>query len=111
MVARDGVEPPAAKPFQRLRPFFLRGFTLHPDERRPEGLAVKMKKNVEDHGGQGRNRTADASLFRAALYQLSYLATSRTTVEAVKKNHYWGRCTASEARILRVRKNDYNKAI
>ena len=26
------------------------------------------------HGGQGRNRTADASLFRAALYQLSYLA-------------------------------------
>ena len=29
------------------------------------------------HGGQGRNRTADASLFRAALYQLSYLATKR----------------------------------
>jgi hypothetical protein len=29
-------------------------------------------------GGQGRNRTADASLFRAALYQLSYLATSTT---------------------------------
>ena len=29
-------------------------------------------------GGQGRNRTADASLFRAALYQLSYLATVRT---------------------------------
>ena len=27
-------------------------------------------------GGQGRNRTADASLFRAALYQLSYLAVS-----------------------------------
>jgi hypothetical protein len=26
-------------------------------------------------GGQGRNRTADASLFRAALYQLSYLAS------------------------------------
>jgi hypothetical protein len=26
------------------------------------------------NGGQGRNRTADASLFRAALYQLSYLA-------------------------------------
>jgi hypothetical protein len=26
------------------------------------------------YGGQGRNRTADASLFRAALYQLSYLA-------------------------------------
>jgi hypothetical protein len=25
-------------------------------------------------GGQGRDRTADAGLFRAALYQLSYLA-------------------------------------
>jgi hypothetical protein len=25
-------------------------------------------------GGQGGNRTPDASLFRAALYQLSYLA-------------------------------------
>ena len=29
---------------------------------------------TEMDGGQGRNRTADASLFRAALYQLSYLA-------------------------------------
>jgi hypothetical protein len=28
------------------------------------------------YGGQGRNRTADASLFRAALYRLSYLAIS-----------------------------------
>ncbi len=28
----------------------------------------------EIFGGQGRNRTADAGLFRAALYQLSYLA-------------------------------------
>ena len=28
----------------------------------------------EDFGGQGRDRTADAGLFRAALYQLSYLA-------------------------------------
>ena len=32
--------------------------------------ACKCLKN----GGQGRNRTADASLFRAALYHLSYLA-------------------------------------
>ena len=31
-------------------------------------------------GGQGRNRTADASLFRAALYQLSYLAGGTTSV-------------------------------
>src|ERR1700683_223399 len=30
--------------------------------------------NALECGGQGRNRTADASLFRAALYQLSYLA-------------------------------------
>ncbi len=30
---------------------------------------------MEKDGGQGRNRTADAGLFRAALYQLSYLAT------------------------------------
>jgi hypothetical protein len=29
---------------------------------------------LEKNGGQGRNRTADAGLFRAALYQLSYLA-------------------------------------
>ena len=35
-------------------------------------LLIYMLKN----GGQGRNRTADASLFRAALYQLSYLANT-----------------------------------
>ena len=32
-------------------------------------------KSLQIDGGQGRNRTADASLFRAALYQLSYLAS------------------------------------
>jgi hypothetical protein len=32
------------------------------------------RKPLKIYGGQGRNRTADASLFRAALYQLSYLA-------------------------------------
>ncbi len=31
-------------------------------------------RNLLEIGGQGRNRTADASLFRAALYRLSYLA-------------------------------------
>ena len=36
-------------------------------------------------GGQGRNRTADASLFRAALYQLSYLATSDRLQESKLK--------------------------
>ena len=34
----------------------------------------ECRKVVEKNGGQGRNRTADAGLFRAALYQLSYLA-------------------------------------
>src|SRR5438270_9534363 len=33
------------------------------------------ESGMEESGGQRRNRTADASLFRAALYQLSYLAT------------------------------------
>ena len=33
-----------------------------------------ISANLLINGGQGRNRTADASLFRAALYQLSYLA-------------------------------------
>ena len=34
------------------------------------------------NGGQGRNRTADASLFRAALYQLSYLAKTLVITNA-----------------------------
>jgi hypothetical protein len=33
-----------------------------------------LKQEGLECGGQGRNRTADASLFRAALYRLSYLA-------------------------------------
>ena len=35
-------------------------------------------------GGQGRNRTADASLFRAALYRLSYLAARRRVSSLAK---------------------------
>jgi hypothetical protein len=35
---------------------------------------------IANYGGQGRNRTADASLFRAALYQLSYLATEQESL-------------------------------
>jgi hypothetical protein len=35
---------------------------------------VQAVSEIEKNGGQGRNRTADAGLFRAALYQLSYLA-------------------------------------
>ena len=37
-------------------------------------LDSKPRKLLKKFGGQGRNRTADASLFRAALYRLSYLA-------------------------------------
>jgi hypothetical protein len=36
---------------------------------------------IEKDGGQGRNRTADAGLFRAALYQLSYLAECALATE------------------------------
>jgi hypothetical protein len=52
----------------------------------PQGPVFEVSGDVEvfdggdgvcnSNGGQGRNRTADASLFRAALYQLSYLAIS-----------------------------------
>ena len=35
---------------------------------------LRLAKLLREMGGQGRNRTADAGLFRAALYQLSYLA-------------------------------------
>ena len=38
----------------------------------------------EINGGQGRNRTADAGLFRAALYQLSYLAVSRRGLRSIE---------------------------
>ncbi len=40
--------------------------------------------NDQNDGGQGRNRTADASLFRAALYRLSYLAIRRRKLEFSK---------------------------
>ena len=44
--------------------------------RKHKPLAIKAgSKKCNRTGGQRRNRTADASLFRAALYQLSYLAT------------------------------------
>ncbi len=41
-------------------------------------------------GGQGRNRTADASLFRAALYHLSYLATLLARRETRRARHAEG---------------------
>ena len=39
-----------------------------------ETAFIHSRFTIYDPGGQGRNRTADAGLFRAALYQLSYLA-------------------------------------
>ena len=39
-------------------------------------LPLLNLKNYQRRGGQRRNRTADTSLFRALLYQLSYLAVS-----------------------------------
>ena len=49
---------PGNKPILITRNYYLR-FTIH---------------DLRVFGGQGRDRTADAGLFRAALYQLSYLA-------------------------------------
>ncbi len=58
---------------------------------------------VARNGGQGRNRTADAGLFRAALYQLSYLATSRELRMASKSGEL--ACEHFEC----VRNHDYSK--
>jgi hypothetical protein len=53
------------------------GLSLLDLEERVRRAATAPRQAIEFHlecGGQRRNRTADASLFRAALYQLSYLA-------------------------------------
>ena len=42
-----------------------------------------MRKLLEIIGGQGRNRTADAGLFRAALYRLSYLASGGKRLRSI----------------------------
>src|SRR5262245_63188645 len=57
------------------------------DQMRPatKTRACKLLKN----GGQGRNRTADASLFRAALYQLSYLAGLADCTRATTSVGLW----------------------
>jgi hypothetical protein len=49
-------------------------FGLHMDSTKALYQHRNRAKSLKIRGGQGRNRTADASLFRAALYQLSYLA-------------------------------------
>jgi hypothetical protein len=54
------------------------GFRLVPGEApvqaQGEIRQVAVPGGNEGGGGQGRTRTADAGLFRAALYHLSYLA-------------------------------------
>jgi hypothetical protein len=79
MVARDGIEPPTPA-FSGLRAFLRGGIPLALCSRM-KALAPRLPRaqqisHFESYGGQGRNRTADASLFRAALYRLSYLAIS-----------------------------------
>src|ERR1700683_1351844 len=65
--------------------------------------------NALECGGQGRNRTADASLFRAALYQLSYLArdkfdsSRRVTPVAVRRASPRSRARRSRAGCCRAR--------
>ena len=54
---------------------FFQGFALAP-ALAPHSPRAQQIINLGICGGQGRNRTADASLFRAALYRLSYLAIS-----------------------------------
>ena len=52
-----------------------------------ESKDLQDKDWGESNGGQGRSRTADASLFRAALYQLSYLATCSRRAGAADPVH------------------------
>ena len=52
----------------------IRGSASAPSNTAPPRASEPYHKPREINGGQGRNRTADAGLFRAALYQLSYLA-------------------------------------
>lgn len=56
-----------------------------------------------DDGGQGRNRTADAGLFRAALYQLSYLANFWKAYQTAKVLHSQMQRTARYNRVHRKR--------
>jgi hypothetical protein len=51
-----------------------KGVGLHLDSAAAHFRHKNRGKCLKRRSGQGRNRTADASLFRAALYQLSYLA-------------------------------------
>ena len=77
----------------------------HPGEIRrtefmePMGITAyrpSFTQAVESYGGQGRNRTADASLFRAALYQLSYLATLAMCRIALQAGHRADRFSLAE---------------
>src|SRR5437868_11272153 len=54
--------------------------------------AERAMLSLRKDGGQGRNRTADASLFRAALYQLSYLAMLTLKVDWICGQSRKNRC-------------------
>ena len=59
-------------------------------------MFLAIAKLRKENGGQGRNRTADAGLFRAALYQLSYLAK-----ESKKRRSIGTRANACQLTLLR----------
>lgn len=58
----------------------------------PEGGAVRcVSSGCLSNGAEGQNRTVDTSLFRAVLYQLSYLGTDVTAphlAEAEKSRNF-----------------------
>src|SRR5882724_3888965 len=64
---------PRRQPRPVWTPNGLHGGAFQQPRGNGQGVQVYETRNFRG-GGQGRNRTADASLFRAALYQLSYLA-------------------------------------
>src|SRR5258708_6540503 len=75
---------PGTESNRRRQPFqgcgrFLKGFALASGSNgtvlagRSPLSAAHLKFGWEENGGQGRNRTADASLFRTSIYRLSYL--------------------------------------
>ena len=47
----------------------------------PIRLDISVRRFAAHRNGQGQNRTADTRIFSPLLYQLSYLALSRTRLE------------------------------
>jgi hypothetical protein len=50
---------------------------------------IIRSRSVRMTGGAGRNRTADASLFRAALYRLSYRPMSGVACRSLTAAFKW----------------------